>query len=186
LDIIQNLPEFVDIVVFPESTLNNLDTAVFIPEVEDKEIPCDSKNYSNGEILKQLSCAAKNIKKYIVINLTEKAKCPDKQMLVNDDDRKCASSGLSFYNANIVFDRAGTMISRYRKFNLFENVNKPKYPEAVTFTTDFGVTFGHFICFDLMFKEPALKLVREMNVTDIIFPTMWFSELPFLTGKYKR
>lgn len=50
-----------------------------------------------------------------------------------------------------------------------------------TFTTDFGVTFGHFICFDLMFKEPALNLVAQ-GVKDIVFPTMWFSELPFLSA----
>lgn len=32
-----------------------------------------------------------------------------------------------------------------------------------------------------MFSTPALDVIAE-NVTDIIFPTMWFSELPFLTA----
>lgn len=50
-----------------------------------------------------------------------------------------------------------------------------------SFLTDFGVTFGHFICFDLMFQEPALNLVAE-GIKDIVFPTMWFSELPFLSA----
>lgn len=32
-----------------------------------------------------------------------------------------------------------------------------------------------------MFSTPALDVIAK-NVTDIIFPTMWFSELPFLTA----
>jgi len=52
--------------------------------------------------------------------------------------------------------------------------------------TDFGVKFGIFTCFDLMFGKPAVQLVKEWRVTDILFPTAWFSELPFLTGKLAR
>lgn len=72
---------------------------------------------------------------------------------------------------------------RYRKFNLFGEAGKNTtlLPDVSTFTTDFGVTFGHFICFDLAFDRPALDLI-EMGVKNIIFPTMWFSEGPFLTA----
>ena len=35
-------------------------------------------------------------------------------------------------------------------------MNITKTPEVATFTTDFGVTFGHFVCFDILFKEPAM------------------------------
>lgn len=38
-----------------------------------------------------------------------------------------------------------------------------------------------FTCFDIQFETPALTLTRN-NITDIIFPTMWYSELPFLTA----
>lgn len=74
---------------------------------------------------------------------------------------------------------------RYRKYNLF---NEPEYnitaePELTVFETDFGARFGTFICFDILFQKPALELILEMNVTDIAFPTAWFSELPLLTGK---
>jgi pantetheine hydrolase len=83
----------------------------------------------------------------------------------------------------VVFDRNGTVISRYRKYNLFgESVDKPFKPSMETFETDFGVKFGHFICFDLMFRYPALEMVRNHNLTDIVFTTMWFSELPYLTA----
>lgn len=74
-------------------------------------------------------------------------------------------------------------IFRYRKYNLFgeAGITQPTSPDIRKFTTDFGVTFGHFICFDLMFQTPALELI-DQGVKDIIFPTMWFSELPFLSA----
>ena len=56
-------------------------------------------------------------------------------------------------------------------------------PEVVSFDTDFGVKFGTFICFDILFHEPAIKLTRDHQVTDFVYPTAWFSEAPFLTGK---
>lgn len=174
-----------DIIVFPEMTLNKMETAVEIPEVNEKISPCDSDKFLPGDSMKQISCSAKNFKRYVVVNMVTKAKCPDPEMILNKDPRNCSvrADGFSYYNTNVVFDRNGTLISRYRKFNLFgESVDKPLKPAIVSFDTDFGVKFGHFICFDLAFRYPALELVRTQNVTDIIFPTMWFSEMPFLTA----
>lgn len=183
LKIIEEAPEGLDIIVFPEMTLNNMETAVETPEPKDNVVVCDS--YPVGNIVRQISCAAKNFNHYVVVNMVTKAKCPDDDMVVNEDPRDCKNreDGFSYYNTNIVFARNGSLISRYRKFNLFgEEVDKPIKPSLITFDTDFGVKFGHFVCFDMMFRSPALELVRTQNVTDIIFPTMWFSELPFLTG----
>lgn len=60
-------------------------------------------------------------------------------------------------------------------------ITQPDSADMSTFTTDFGVKFAHFICFDLMFQAPALNLVAQ-GIKDIVFPTMWFSELPFLSA----
>ena len=184
-DVMNTAPDTLDIIVFPESCLNEFDTAVEIPDPKSNVIPCDSADYAEGNLLKTLSCAAKDKQRYLVINLTEKSKCPDQQMIINKDPRDCTArpDKMSYYNVNVALNRKGAVVSRYRKFNLFgEVVDKPHAPEAVAFDTDFGVTFGHFICFDLMFQKPALELVRVMNITDIIFPTMWFSEIPFLSA----
>lgn len=110
---------------------------------------------------------------YIAINHREKSDC----RLSN-----CPSDGLLIYNTNVVFDRNGRVIARYRKYNLFGEIgtNITSVPNVSTFTTDFGVTFGQFICFDILFETPTLTLIREKNVTDIIFSSHWFSELPFL------
>ncbi|KAI8442261.1 hypothetical protein MSG28_005831 [Choristoneura fumiferana] len=55
-------------------------------------------------------------------------------------------------------------------------------PDLGLFTTDFGVTFGHYICFDLMFQVPAIQVVEKNQITDVLFSTMWFSEMPYLSA----
>lgn len=180
-----NAPPDLDIIVFPEMTLNQLETAYEIPEVVEKITPCDNSSYAQDNLVKQLSCAAKTFRRYTVVNMVTKAKCPDSDMIAQNDPRNCTDrdDGFSYYNTNVVFDRNGTVISRYRKFNLFgERVDKPFQPSMVYFDTNFGVRFGHFICFDLQFRYPALELVRTLNITDIVFTSMWYSELPFLTA----
>lgn len=179
-----NLPQNIDIVVFPEMTLNTMSTAFETSEPGVVEAPCDSSTIPQTGLFRLISCSARTYKRYVVVNAVTKARCPDLEMVENKDPRNCSSrpDGFSYYNTNLVFDRNGAMISRYRKFNLFgEQVDKPFKPALQTFHTDFGVTFGHFICFDMMFRSPAIELARS-GVTDIIFTTMWFSELPYLTA----
>ncbi|XP_073995444.1 vanin-like protein 1 isoform X2 [Rhodnius prolixus] len=155
----------VDIIVFPEIGLFAFDHSLFVevPDPADKVVP--AVNGSFHPVLKNLSQAALSNQLYVVVNLHELYK----------------SGNNSFkYNTNVVFDRKGTVIARYRKYNLFgENyLNRQDAPEYVRFTTDFGVTFGTFTCFDIIFEEPAIGLVEKYNVTDFVFPTAWFSELP--------
>jgi predicted amidohydrolase len=72
---------------------------------------------------------------------------------------------------------------RYRKFHLFgePGFSTTQEPEFSTFDTDFGVKFGMFTCFDILFEEPAVSLVKVLGVTDVVFPTAWFPELLFLS-----
>lgn len=74
---------------------------------------------------------------------------------------------------------------RYRKYNLaiFENgVQIPSTVDVVSFDTDFGVTFGVFICFDIFFNQPLQSLLKQ-GVRHFVFPAFWPNELPFLTGE---
>lgn len=185
LSIMGRAPANLDIIVFPEMTLNGMETAVETPEPSDKISPCDNSSYPLENLVKQISCAAKSFERYVVVNIVTKAQCPDADMIAYEDPRNCSerADDMSYYNTNVVFDRTGALISRYRKFNLFgEKVDKPSKPAMISFETDFGVKFGHFVCFDLMFSKPALELVRNQSITDIVFTTMWFSEAPFLTA----
>jgi predicted amidohydrolase len=110
---------------------------------------------------------------YITINHREKYDCVGEN---------CPDDGLLIYNTNVVFDRNGEVIARYRKFNLFgeHDTNKTSEPIISTFETDFGVTFGQIICFDIMFKTPTLNHVRDLGIRDIVFSVHWYSELPYL------
>uniref|UniRef100_A0A1B6FC38 CN hydrolase domain-containing protein n=2 Tax=Cuerna arida TaxID=1464854 RepID=A0A1B6FC38_9HEMI len=57
-----------------------------------------------------------------------------------------------------------------------------KTPDYSWFDTDFGVRFGIFTCFDILFKEPTATLLSKQNITDFVYPTAWFSELPFYSA----
>ncbi|XP_017778212.1 PREDICTED: vanin-like protein 1 [Nicrophorus vespilloides] len=182
IEILSNIEQDLDIIVYPESTLqfrskiytreDLIDAASIIPSVADKNAPCSESNGYN-EYFVSLSCAAKKYRTYLSVDLIEKSPCVGS---------KCSDDKWNVYNTNVVFDRDGIVVASYRKYNLFgEHVNVPDEPMHTTFVTDFGVKFGIFICFDIMFNEPAMKLV-EQGVKHFIFPLMWFSELPFLTA----
>ncbi|XP_060664994.1 vanin-like protein 2 [Drosophila nasuta] len=170
-----------DIIVFPEATLGNFNSYDFVPSPQQQVTPCldDPEAQYYADYLVAISCAARNVSKYVAINVPEHELCTD----VPEDTRPCASNGFNIYNTNVVFDRNGTVISRYRKVHLYgEPRNTTFVPESITFETDFGVTFGHMICFDIMFFTPGGEIILEQGVRDFIFPTMWFSQLPFLTA----
>ncbi|KAL9871951.1 vanin-like protein 1 isoform 1-T3 [Glossina fuscipes fuscipes] len=173
--------EDVDIIVFPEGTLNKDFQLTYVPSKKDNVIPCSLSEEDNiyADFLVELSCAAQRFKKYLVINLTEKEIC----WINANDPRPCSHNGLNIFNTNVVFDRDGRVISRYRKTHVYvENKNTSYEQEYGIFETDFGVRFGHFICFDILFYTPAQELVERFGITDIIFTSKFYSELPFLTA----
>lgn len=62
-----------------------------------------------------------------------------------------------------------------------EGISKPDFVEISTFPTDFNVTFGHITSSEIFFKSPTSTLLLR-KVNNIIFPTKWISELPFLSA----
>lgn len=174
----------VDILVFPEYTLNNVAFPVIIPHPDGKIVPCtDSESFNN--LVVDLSCLAQEHNLYLSVNLSEQEDCTEESQLRRNDTRPCSRLGINRFNTNVVFDRNGTVIARYRKWNLFREggVNQTTSPEISVFKTDFGVTFGQFVCFDLLFYEPAIQLIK-MGIKNFIFPAMWVAELPFLSCEF--
>lgn len=163
----------VDILVFPEYGLNNADSAIVVTIIG--SIPCDLPDNETDSLLRDLSCLARKSKLYLSINLTEKELC-------SASIAYCPQIGFTRFNANVVFDRNGKVIAKYRKHHLFREggVNASVEAELSTFETDFGVTFGQFICFDILFQKPAMQLVKN-GIKNFIFPAFWTSELPFLS-----
>ncbi|XP_064303337.1 pantetheine hydrolase VNN2-like [Phalacrocorax carbo] len=149
-----------------------------IPDPAVNWIPCtDPTRFAPAPVQERLSCMARNNSIYVVANIGDKKPC-------NSSDPGCPSDGRYQYNTDVVFDPEGKLVARYHKYHLFRGetqFNYPKEPEAVTFETPFG-KFGIFTCFDILFREPAVVLVSELQVDTVLFPTAWMNVLPFLTA----
>ncbi|XP_077342980.1 pantetheinase-like [Lithobates pipiens] len=145
-----------------------------IPEPAVNWTPCnDPQRFGRTPVQNRLSCMAKKSHIYLVANLGDKKQC-------NSSDSRCPEDGHYFYDTTIAFDPEGKLIARYHKYHLFfgeVQFNVPEEPEISTFNTPFG-KFGIFICYDILFYNPAVPLVSQHNVDTIIFTTAWFNLLP--------
>ncbi|KAJ8925418.1 hypothetical protein NQ315_009250 [Exocentrus adspersus] len=153
----------VQIIVFPEYGLTGIvtepaDYAIDVPNVKSGTTFTDYR-------LQKLSNAAREHSMYIVVNLLEKASSENNDAI--------------YYNTNIVFDRTGEIIAKYRKINLYTEPNLTAGNETVTFTTDFGVTFGLLTSADILFYHPSKTIYSTGSITDIVFPTAMLSTIPF-------
>jgi len=117
---------------------------------------------------------AKNNAIYVVANMGDYVPCN------KSEDKKCPSDNHYQFNTNVAFDPKGTLVMKYHKtqpwFEYFYDV--PPRPDFAFFDTPFG-RMGLFICFDMAWKFPGIKLIEDFNVTTMIYPTWWFDELPF-------
>ncbi|KAH8415329.1 hypothetical protein KR222_004564, partial [Zaprionus bogoriensis] len=176
-----------DILVFPEASLNTLLqlTAVPAPDAQRRSL-CDGQQHADvADFLRQLACAAVEAHTYLLLNVKERENCS----VANNDtdivaDIDCPARGYRLYNTNVVLDRRGAIVSRYRKWNLYleASLDRTPQPELGLFETDFNVTFGHFVCFDMLFYTPAQELLDRYGLRNVIVTKMFNSELPFLTA----
>lgn len=164
-----------DIIVFPEDGLTGWDVneddlseySTEVPLPAKFISPCNAQHTEYAKFLGDFACAARRNRIYVILNLIER----EFNELTNTT---------FYFNTNVVFDRNGVVIAKYRKINLFDEPEYVPGPHQLsTFKTDFGVTFGMFICFDLLFKVPAQDVLQNREVTDIVYSAAWFSELPF-------
>ncbi|XP_031334120.1 vanin-like protein 2 [Photinus pyralis] len=164
--------QHVDIILFPEYGLTgaNIDprdlseVSTEVPNPDDSISPCtNSANYSKALI--DLSCAAATNAMYVVINIFERV-----------------SKSNIFHNTNVIFNRGGTVVARYRKMNLYNESYVAPGNVTATFKTDFGVTFGVIICNDILFGNSSLSVLRDEHVTDILYSAAWATLLPFFGG----
>lgn len=93
IEIIQSFnQQKLDILVFPEYILNDLDAPVHLPQLNNHSL-CNMSGNSISEHLQSISCAVQRSSTYVVINL-----------IVDEDSHS--------YNMAIVFDRNGAVIAR--------------------------------------------------------------------------
>ncbi|XP_064090570.1 pantetheinase-like [Macrobrachium nipponense] len=187
-----------DIIIAPEYGLTGLEMHIlrpkelfslmqYVPDPGLSVVPCTTPvDPPNVVAVQDLSCSAKENAMYIVVDVAEASPCsPDVRNPFNntlDTSRDCPKSGYIYYNTQVVFDRSGAVIARYRKQNLFM---EPQFQsgldpvESAIFTTDFNVTFTLQICFDICFANPGLKNIAKYDIYDVAMSTAWVDVLPF-------
>jgi len=122
------------------------------------------------------ACIAKNTSLVLVIGMVDLQPCTGSG---------CPSDGRYVYNAAVALDEEGRILARYHKMHIFSLCpncfDHPQTADHTTFTTSFGVEFGAFICFDLLFKDPAAELVSR-GVKHFVYPTSWLNVPPVITA----
>lgn len=119
------------------------------------------------------SCLARDYSIILALNLCETRPCDTKT------DPDCPSDSRYQWNTEIVFNETGALVAKYHKTHLFGG--SAVFDQAVSvptsFTSSFGVTFGLFICFDILYAHPAVDLVQA-GITDFIFSSWWVNPTP--------
>ena len=178
-----------EIIVFPEDGLYGFDYTreqifPFLEIIPDPSKlkkswnPCQDPNlFTNTEVLTDLSCIARNSSIVVVANMGDVQYC-------NKTDPHCPKDDRYQFNTDVVFESDGTLVAKYHKQNLFheDQFNTPQKAEIVIFETSFGVTFGVFTCFDMLFHDPAITLVEKYGIRNIVFPTAWMDGFPILAS----
>jgi predicted amidohydrolase len=168
-----------EVIVFPEFGLTATENtkersdlypfAVRIPSPSTLA-PCDNSSLNNSSsslnILYTMSCAARENKILVLINTIDWVDC-DQSI-----DASCPADSHYQYNTDILFNENGEIVAKYHKSHEwpgFADVyDQVLEPSQVTYKSSFGVTFGLFICFDIMFDDPP-KVLRKEGVEHFLY-----------------
>ncbi|KAN0037894.1 hypothetical protein ACTA71_000065 [Dictyostelium dimigraforme] len=144
-----------------------------IPDpTKEKVIACNNPIFSDRPIFSRLSCIAKENSIYLAVDYGDLQYCDPKI------DGNCPEDGRYQFNAELVFSPDGLLVAKYYKSHLFEEASFADYPpsvEPIYVDTDFGVRFGMFICFDIMWKQPQTDLIEKYGVENILYSTEWIN-----------
>ncbi|XP_077404170.1 biotinidase isoform X2 [Vanacampus margaritifer] len=175
------------IIVFPEDGLQGFNfsrssISAYLETIPDPQEetwnPCtEPGRFHNTEIQQQLSCMARRHNLYVVANMADLQPCS----LKTHPTSSCPTDGRWQFNTNVVFRSDGLLVARYHKQNLYfeQAFDTPPRLEIITFETPFAGRFGLITCFDILFYEPKVTLLKR-GVRQLIFPTAWMNQLPLL------
>lgn len=90
-------------------------------------------------------------------------------------DLYCFKDGKYQFNIDVVFELDGILIVKYYKQYFFyeKQFNILQKVEIVVFNILFGVIFGVFICFDMLFYDLVIIFVEKYGVRNIVFLIVW-------------
>lgn len=173
------------IIVFPEYGITGftdstrdayLQSLEQIPE-PNGDVPCDNTSrYQLAPSIVSLSCGARDHGIAIVAGMGDLVHCPSADL-----SRSCASSrgGRLQFNTVVAFDTDGRFAAKHHKQNLWGEdayVDVPQECRTATFRASFGVTFGLFICADVIHDFPAEEMVRA-GVRNFVSPIAWSNDM---------
>jgi len=147
-----------------------------IPDPSGSKInPCTNSSFSDRPVLQRASCLARQYKMVMVLNMGDIQPCTI---------RPCPPGQRYQYNTLIALSESGEILAKYHKMHLFfeKQFDTPSTPDITYFDTSFGVRFGLAICFDLMYEQPGVDLVKQ-GIKDILFSSWWFNQPPLVTGQ---
>lgn len=133
--------------------------------------PCDeATDLPLAPGIVRTSCMARELNVLLVLNLNTRELC-------SANHHKCPSDGMKVHNTALAFNEDGTILARYNKRHpygdemAFIDKGGDEMKGGVTFTSSFGVKFGMFICFDLLFY-----LDGGNDAHEILYPTDWVND----------
>lgn len=137
-----------------------------IPEVADTVNPCGNAAFNDRPILQRMSCAARKNKQLLLVNMIDNMACN------TATDSSCPSDGHYQYNTDVIFDATGKLVSKYHKSHEVRSLQSaydvPPVPSHVTYKAPFGVEFGLFTCFDIMWEDPP-KVLRQSGIEHFLY-----------------
>ena len=81
-----------------------------------------------------------------------------------------------------VFDgKTGKLVAKYHKSHIWAGFFDQAKPVRTKFFT-FGVEFGMFVCFDMMFHEPAFGMIEDEGVCNFVYTTWWSPQRPLFSA----
>ncbi|XP_041378241.1 pantetheinase-like [Gigantopelta aegis] len=135
--------------------------------------PCEEPDrYSRSDVQHRLSCLANSTSLFLVANIGYGQPCSGSD---------CPLDGHFQYSTNVVYNSTGAFIARYLKQNPMKEhqFDAPQDVDVVSFETPFG-KFGLITNWDLLFHDPTVKLVEDLDIGNLILPSSWVDVAPFL------
>ena len=137
---------------------------------------CTQAAARDHPVVQALACLAKSHGIVLVANLLERENCATttntKASHFAEDASPCRG-GRRQFNTAIAFDESGSLVAKYHKRHLYGHEKKSldrgrdRQPNS-SFMSSFGVRFGMFVCYDILFEQ-----VLPFDVHDYVYPTEW-------------
>lgn len=153
------------------------DYAVDIPDLptgDVRPVPC-LETTKFPAIVKRLSCIARSYRLVFVVGLIDLKRCSLEPYPGCEHSR----DGSLLFNTALAFDADGAYVAKYHKANLWGEHAADAGSSCVLpefFSKELNMSFGVFVCADLINAWPALELV-DKGIQHFVMPLSWSNEM---------